>query len=245
MNNNSRWWEFYLVRYFVGTVFGTLLVLLIVYSPDSGINRLLDSNKFRMSGFNINKFDLSYLWLYGFIGLAYCYLASAPVLVLHTVRAVFPRLILLVNSKMKIFVFAIIFSLIVCLLVWKWKEMQDYLGGSYTFAAYILATIIIGFQIFLFMFLIKKNDMFKFYKNLSTKRSEKEKLVTTEYVESYKHLREHGNAFLILLFEIILCFIIYNSNSLFVFSSFLTLWILPASLVWFSGTYLESKINKL
>jgi len=240
VKSNSRWWEFYLVRYFVGTVFGTLLIMLIVYSPDSGINNLLSSNKITLSGFKTNKFELSYLWLFGFIGLAYCYLSSAPILVFHSVRSVFKKT-LVKNTFLKYLVIAILIFIV--FLIKNWNLIIKTLGGTYTTLAILLALLIICTQFILLVFLFSENELFSFYKKLAEKRSVTRHKITVEYVESYRHLREHGNAFLILIMEIFLCFILYNLDSLLLISCVLTLWIFPAGFVWYIGTYLESRIH--
>jgi hypothetical protein len=64
----------------------------------------------------------------------------------------------------------------------------------------------------------------------------------TEYVESYRDLREHGNAFESILLEIILLLTlcVFNANFILV----LALWISPAVVCWIIGTRLEYKISK-
>ena len=44
-----------------------------------------------------------------------------------------------------------------------------------------------------------------FYDRLAQKRAK-----NTEYVESYKHLREHGNSVSIVVFELLLAFVLWS-----------------------------------
>ena len=55
-----------------------------------------------------------------------------------------------------------------------------------------------------------------FYHELATARSrgkEEKKKEITEYVESYRHLREHGNAFLIILMECVLAGALFAADT--------------------------------
>lgn len=77
-----------------------------------------------------------------------------------------------------------------------------------------------------------------YYGKLTKARADSS-LGSSEYVESYKHLREHANAFLIVLFEAALGLILYFSESLFTSIAVLVLWISPAAIIWFFGNLLE------
>lgn len=76
MAEDSRWWDKYYVRYFVGTVYAVPLLVALQKDaiPDSAISHLPEDK-----------------WVNAAVitaaGLAFCYLASAPVLLLHTLRA--------------------------------------------------------------------------------------------------------------------------------------------------------------
>ena len=86
-----------------------------------------------------------------------------------------------------------------------------------------------------------------FYRDLATARSkgmpEKDKPPTPgmEYLTSYRHLREHGNAFLIVLLEGLLAYTLFHSPSRSCATIILVLWLLPAATVWLLGTVLESR----
>src|ERR1700679_1703730 len=75
MAEKSRWWDHYYVRYFVGSMFAVPLMLAL--SRTAAVKSLVDiagDNKF------LNATVL------GAAGLAFCYLASAPILLLHATR---------------------------------------------------------------------------------------------------------------------------------------------------------------
>jgi hypothetical protein len=60
-----------------------------------------------------------------------------------------------------------------------------------------------------------------------------------QYVESYRHLREHGNAFFIVFLELLLGTALFYSP--FPWVALLALWIFPAAGVWLFGTLLENR----
>ncbi|WP_274362895.1 hypothetical protein [Paenibacillus thermotolerans] len=169
------------MRYFVGTVVGTIIVIFLVLHRESQVHSLILT--IIESGIGNSKqpgipWEPIHLWIYGLIGLAYCYIASGPVLLLHAIRG-----------------------------------------------------------------LAHKGSVFKYYLSLSGSRAKRKQLSqVNEYVESYKHLREHGNAFFIVLCELIFGALLFYLNwwgmLILVF-----LWVTGAASVWFIGTYLESKLK--
>jgi len=78
----SRWWEDYFVRYFVGTVIGAVVVVVLAsHLTDSDLkpiflDLLLDPKVASAKS----------LIVIAALGLAYCYIASAPMMVLHATR---------------------------------------------------------------------------------------------------------------------------------------------------------------
>lgn len=79
-----------------------------------------------------------------------------------------------------------------------------------------------------------------FYHKLATDRAGKgDDAKVEEYVQSYRHLREHGNAFLIILMEVTLAAAMYAAESTILLFNLVVIWILPATFSWFLGTWLE------
>ena len=72
MAEKSRWWDHYYVRYFVGSVFAVPLMLTL--SKDAALKPLMDA---RGDSKLVNATFL------GAAGVAFCYVASAPILLLH------------------------------------------------------------------------------------------------------------------------------------------------------------------
>lgn len=228
----NKWWEYYAVRYFVGTVLGAAAVAFLNAEPASpfeGQLAILDSKEATFLG----------VGLVAALGFAFCYVASAPVLTLHATRAHL-RL-----SAIKASPFAFVIALLMPVLV--------AIAMLWNFLPPIAATtsgLVIGIEsglVFLAIF-TRFSVVEKFYRELATVRAkaipEKDKSATPglEYVTSYRHLREHGNAFLILLLEGLLAFMLLHSPSRGCAIAILTFWLLPAAAAWLVGTVLESRL---
>lgn len=79
---NTRWWESYLVRYFVGFIVGIGCVALIAHQLD-----LIANATALLGGNGVQKPDWSaVVFLLALAGLGYCYIASTPITVLHSGR---------------------------------------------------------------------------------------------------------------------------------------------------------------
>jgi hypothetical protein len=242
---DSRWWEFYFVRYFVGTAIGAIVILFLIASDGPGV-----SNQGALAGvlktLKPDQFDSGYMWLIVGLGLAYCYVASSPVLVLHATRGSLFSVRRKVNWKslLGFLSFVFIFSGIqICSffrdLLGKGNpwQMQDFYFGATVLA---LITFIFAGQLFLLGLSLfgHETDTFDYYDKLTKKRAAASP-AGQEYIESYRHLREHGNAFFIVLFELLLgAALFYSPVS---WGVIIMLWIAPAAGVWFLGTFLENR----
>ncbi|MEZ5705861.1 MAG: hypothetical protein R3E56_11610 [Burkholderiaceae bacterium] len=79
---NTRWWESYLVRYFIGFIVGAGCVATIAshFVTDESLGKLVSISK-------DGKPDWSVIfWMLSLAGLGYCYVASTPITVLHAGR---------------------------------------------------------------------------------------------------------------------------------------------------------------
>lgn len=249
-SSSGRWWEFYFVRYALGTVFG---VLIIDFLAAHGLGIPFPSGDIK----EITKAEAAPLLI--IYGLAFCYLASSPMLLFHATRFNINKAgirastigILLGSSAppiawelfapdrvpigLRVAVFVTMF-LIICVLSFQVAAMRV---GEY-----------------------KTDEMWSFYKRLDMNRRVK---ANKELIDSYRHLREHGNAFSVVLFELLLGFGLYLSNKITLVppglaapcvsegaqcdptsspamaQSFLLVlfWILPGAYVWCIGCYLE------
>jgi hypothetical protein len=77
---DNKWWEYYAIRYFVGTVVGAGIVAYLNYAPGSPFEAAL----LALSDFKDATF--TGVSLFAAIGFAFCYVASAPILLLHATR---------------------------------------------------------------------------------------------------------------------------------------------------------------
>lgn len=230
---DNRWWEYYALRYFVGTIVGAVIVAFLNLepgSPFSGCIAILESWK---------ESTFLGISLVAALGFVYCYIASFPVLTLHVVRAHLQRSV--VETAPFSFIAALTLPVVVACLYFN-----QYLP---LFASVIVAAVIgIQYGLIILAVLNKFSVIEQFYRNLSIVRAEaipgKDKSSTPgfEYVISYRHLREHGNAFLIVLLEVVLAYALFHSPSQMFAIVFLFLWLLPATAVWCLGIVLESRL---
>lgn len=228
-SNDGRWWEFYFVRYFVGTVVGGVIIFYLNTSVGSSLKDSL------IPGLtDLKKLDAQVLSIIGALGLAYCYVASAPVLVLHATRGAFLR-----KNKTK-YNYFIGTSLFLVLAVAGTACI--YLEGTdiKSILSFALMAIVLFFQLIPFFFSIKNDGALAhdYYLKLTAARSNGSE-VARQYVESYKHLREHGNAFFILIFEVALGTVLATTPTPNLAIIVLVLWIMPAAFVWGIGSLLE------
>lgn len=239
-SSSSRWWEFYFVRYSTGTVIGGVIVFFLCST-----NPILQ----KMLLLNMQEINGPLLALYAAYGLTFCYIASAPILVMHTVRFLFD-----IHSneiKLKRFAWMLVPPIPFTIIYFYLCGQKTLAPNIYT-AAFLLGIAILWPQFYAIIMTVKKRDeFFNFYQILANKRQADK----GNFVESYKHLREHGNSFLIIVFEFFFGAILYifgnyhitdiNScnippiSTVIPYIIVILLWALPASFVWFIGMLLE------
>ena len=244
MKQGIRWWEFYVVRYAQGAVAGAIILhILIEESPLKKIAPFLA----RSSESNIYL----YLLLLLVCGLAYSYIAGGPILVMHAARGLmfknkFNRRPVAGWRRRSVLLFILTIVLFF------------YIGGSEKISEILeiqrilLLTpysIAVSFQlVFLYQILFGRDTreaVRRYYVALLKKRKELEE---SEYIESYRHLREHGNSFFIVMFQIFFALAIWemaNSESLTVVVTIFLFWVFPPSLIWFFGNALENNLLTL
>ena len=227
-NNSNRWWEYYAVRYFVGTVVGAGIIAALNQIPCSPYVSLLSSlPQFKDASFKE-------LALFGAVGFAFCYVASAPVLALHATREHLRFSQLCKRPLLSV----------VCLIISVAVAIALSLYLAPTVPVLVLAGIL-AVQTFplLCAFATRFREIESFYEHLSKARAngkgEKPDYATNELVESYRHLREHGNAISILVLELILAFILFQLPCPSSAIPVLLLWLAPASGAWLVATVVE------
>jgi hypothetical protein len=227
----NRWWEFYFVRYFLGTIVGGAIVLYLNRPLTSSLSNLI------LPGVtDVSKLDAQLLFLLLALGLAYCYIASAPILVLHAARGV------ILANKTKAYSWAC--SASIALIAIMAILIYPYIGMIATVSIVLFSNVVIYQIILLFFSFVKEGELvYYYYNNLALKRSSNTEH-SKQYVESYRHLREHGNAFFILFFELLLGVILASQHHVYYVFIVITVWIFPAALVWMLGTVLEFRFIK-
>jgi len=226
----SRWWEFYFVRYFVGTVVGFGIVMLLMFENSSPLREL----NF-LGEATIKDLTAADVLLLSGVGLAFCYISSAPVLVFHALRSAYEY-----PEKQSLYSLLVPAIIVVATLGIVFVGVGKISSADpYVFLAWLFLILVTGLQVFLYFQVFRGGKSIdSFYLRLAKARAkacETEK----EFLESYRHLREHGNAFLILVFEAGLGASMYLMKSPNHALYALFLWITPAAFVWFVGTYLE------
>lgn len=235
---SSRWWEFYAVRYAMGTVIGGIAVFWLCVS-----NPVLQPLLF---GINTGTLDGARLALLVGYGLAYCYIASAPILVFHVGRYLWePRPSVFTSWKRLFLLFGIPLlatATFYCSVASEYDK-SPFFTLSFALAVFVLwpQCLVIGATFF------KSKELLSFYQNLANKRSRARGGIT----DSYKHMREHGNSFAIVLLEVLLAVLLYaawnysaqtganNEALIFIQVGVVFAWVSPAALVWVVGTRFE------
>ncbi|GIO04389.1 hypothetical protein J31TS6_04170 [Brevibacillus reuszeri] len=303
----SRFWEFYLVRYLLGTIFGVIILFYLVTNynsqisaafynnPNANIKSELFSFLFSTS-YDVNVSDANViskalgseqLFANGSVkivetgfpilaaiilvvaGFLYMYFSSMIILILHGVRSILFMYSWPNNIKVSLLLLVTTVSIVV------FAFLQYY--GIAPFK-HIIALFIMF--ICFFVLALHFPAIETFYKKLSsfrTKDKEKEddkvwkecfdnnyKQITVkadreglhihkfskesvhderkDYIESYKHLREHGNAFGIIVCEILFAFwlVMWDFSFWAIFY-----WCLIGFSAWVLGSYLEiSRVEK-
>jgi len=243
--SSTRWWEFYAVRYGMGTVIGSAILLFLQHVPNGPLCALLPD----LQAGHITGPQLTLLAAYGF---AYCYIASAPILVLHA-----GRFCLDVDVRFSVWIkrLSVMASVPAILAIVCWTVVQT----SYWEIRILCSGVVLIFVLIVWSQLLlvyrtyqKKSDVWRTYTRLAGKRHH----AVGDIVNSYRHLREHGNSFLIVVFEIVLGVILYCAGNCLsavdrsevyatqmalTYISIILIWVIPACFVWLIGMVLERK----
>jgi len=193
--------------------------------------------------------DAARLTLLAAYGLVYCYVASAPILVFHAGRflvlEIKPRSVI----KSKAFYPCALFPFVLGVLVWLFEGK----GISFALTAFALVLLLELQFVVVCLSICWREKLFMFYESLAGHR-EKTK---GEIVESYRHLREHGNSFFIVFLEVALGVVLFQAAKLAqdrcnkaagpglveVYLLVFVAWILPAVCVWLISTLIEGRFK--
>lgn len=260
----NRWWENYLVRYLMPSIAGTAIVSWLV-SSDSNLSKIL------IFGHSVDEnstTSLAFLFMYGNL---FCYIASYPILVFHTTRVLDFKAgewkhhlldgYILTLGLMGFTIIA--YYLPYCPLEhWQRVSVAYFIVGIFSFLQLIrLAQALkhipghnkkypytsLAYAYMLRLALRRSPDEVK---NTSADASE----WRHDLVQSYRHVREHGNSAFIFVLEIvlaILCRLILSvsdssidaSERLALIGCLLMLWSIPAMFVHLLGQSLEYRFS--
>jgi hypothetical protein len=240
-------WNYYFLRYGAGTIVGAAI---IAFFSKQFANSHCQWILTLISAFGGIKSEAATLTVYTALGFTYCYVSSAPGTVFHATRGLFnPHLPRAKRSHCLITwligVFLIVISISIVFLNsysptvfdiserdLNWKQLCGV--GVFAFIMLLQLTL-------LFFCFFKFPLVAHFYQQMTRERSRKENNIQN-YRTSYRDLREHGNAFEVIILELVL------ASALLSFTNYIPLiiiiWILPAALCWVIGTMLEFRIPK-
>ncbi len=265
-DGNGRWWENYLVRYAVGTIVGALCVyglldaiggnvmakalMMPSVSPEklgvladacTGVNANACVAQLRLYQ-DLYGFNLPQLVLLGIYGLGYCYVASSPGLVAHAVRRQFSSTdVSPCNSWFACNKFAIYFTL-ACILIPFFVFFSASLVAA-TWTTLVTALLFVFWQIALVCREYQAKYLLTFYEQLHRART-----YPKIELDSYRHLREHGNAFFIVILELVFFAVAISALKLFghypYWPVLLVLWVVPGAAIYFLGHRIEALNQK-
>jgi hypothetical protein len=228
----GRWWDYYALRYFVGTVAGALAIATLTKCSASPLYGF---------GFDLahdfNKLEIKEIVVISALGFAYCYIASAPMLLLHATRAQIglnPLRCKWRRWAVTAGVIAIVQVIWVSFFSVNWRSCESISG--LTFLTVFGAQVAMIAQAHLNRF----KAIISFYAELAGARVGPPQIAG--YVESYRHLREHGNAFAILVLEFPLALVLFSTRRPVFAALAVILWVLPSTYSWFIGSLLESRL---
>ena len=250
-----RYWEYYVVRYTLGTIVGAVIVQTLC-RLDPFLKDHLSKVVGVLGAGDASSVSAAHLTLLAASGLAYCYIASAPILVFHACR------FLLKPTSRLWFVWLVVRSVVAALLAFGAaigvvRAVGVPAGHCASMAFYSGFCLMWLFwqQIIAVSWTVYKNDkLYEFYENLEKRRSK----ATDDIMDSYRHLREHANSLFIVILELLLAFVLFGAGEvtrgvgeasganagLAIHLGLFILWILPSTVVWLIAVLFEYRFSE-
>ncbi len=230
-NESHRWWDVYVIRYAVGIVVGAICIHYLFKNFNVDIEKVLFSSN------EADAKDVYTSWLtlvlYGVYGFVYTYLASAPYLVFHAVRFLYAKEESSWNGHFPwlIYLMVMLFGLATIAFI------ADELGCASLLLIVGSVFLLIWQTALLSRAVSKKGEAIGFYKKLYRARKKPKIDAST-----YKHLREHGNAFSLILANLFFFVLILAVEKVFGAAVLwvVVLWVFPAAAVYFVGHQIEA-----
>jgi hypothetical protein len=223
--NENRWWENYLVRYLVGNIFAVIVLFYLFINYDNKIGKQFcgyDKNTTFCNKIENNNTTFS-KEVFGFI-----FQNSKEI---NSTNPIIQKDMILGNNFQNHSIQTTDISFVALIIMGLLGFMYMYIASIPIYFIHIIRG---GF------------NTFEFYKKSTSIRDKIEKKdyicnqnLTPEYIKSYKHMREHGNAHGVVLMELLFAWFLIQCN----FSIFaLVFWLLFGFFGWFLGIYLEKKM---
>lgn len=230
----SSWWEVYIIRYSLGTLIGSLISWFLIFQlHEKSIIRIFISSK---------ESVINYI-VVAFMGLTFCYIASAPMLIAHTSRYQKRKEITKRITTIKPLLASLGWLLFTLSTLWILNYFTyPYNKEQFTIIISLLLITIPLIWIQVSLLPTSEDDIqeiFAFYDKLSLLRH----YTFTDIMTSYRHLREHGNAYSVLILELILGASLLLSIKVHVYlvPVVIMAWTLPAAYAWQVGSNIEKR----
>ena len=256
---NGRWWEFYFVRYAMGTIIGALAVTTLMH-VDPALNRVLQRLMVGLDG-------SSRFVVIGGLGLVYCYISSVPILVFHAGRSLLPidhrpikqsRLRKIYDDALPAIFTVMVYAfsstyIFGALHILSLPDIDKRIANFNFFAFVIIIMAPAGLAFSLIFF---RKRAYRFYKQLAKARARQGD--SGELITSYRHLREHGNSIFIVVLEAVFGLMMLSAyrvaSSLqdvhprllyapqfYLYGVIAAVWILPGVAIWIFATLIENE----
>jgi hypothetical protein len=272
----TRWWEYYAVRYLMPSIAGVAIVNWVCSHADHGLRALLS---LPAAGERLDTASLILLFLYGNL---FCYVASYPILVFHATRVIdfghdrwpdrplsdgyIATIVLAVAAFLMTrspegwrypaaFVLASLFAIVqlwrLGIALFPRVKVEGCSGGvSYAY----------GYSYALARRRAKSEDTeTKAGLNPGSTDVDDEQVTTTrrllwhkDYMDTYRHLREHGNSAFIFSLELALAALVYSvvsksgksaQQQLSLIAILFAIWAVPSVLVHLTAQHLERRFS--
>ncbi len=172
------------------------------------------------------------------LGLTYCYVVSAPILTMHSLRAEIDfslKKLWTINGAL-IALLSTAFGL-VAYCVMKID------GSLFHGMSMIPVVMVLALQLVLIGSAARNRfARVTAYSFQTASERAVARPYVAEYVESYRHLREHGNSFMLVILVILFTMATLSLRNLQQVAILVFVWIAPAALTWLLGMLLESRL---
>jgi hypothetical protein len=260
-SGTTRWWENYLPRYLMPSIAG---IAIVNWLSSYGGNDLRSLLSLPSRGTPIDTASLTLLFLYGNL---FCYIASYPVLVFHATRVMdssdgkWPKYLVLDG-----YILAVV--LVGCVFAFHFVPPECRYWPAFTTAFVVAALQFVRLGIVSsHQFSVRGHEdpvsepYFYAYvlAHRRTLPAEKPSAETDdkkwreEFVESYRHLREHGNSAFIFLLELTLATLAYcvitkpgqsSTHQLGALGLLFAVWAVPSIFVHLLAQQLERRFSR-